>query len=280
MGFLRVVEVFPPLFPSGPKEGAIRLESSIERFVEDVRAVRHLADVFLVADVKNPAMLKLSSMEAAYILQDRLRVKAAPVLVTRDVNRMQFLSSVLTGISLEFNSMMIAWGDDYPASAGASNVRDFPSLADALRLAGKVRARARAPVKFYAPVDIEGLAKESGASLAKERLRSGAEYLLAQPPTTDPEETFERQASLVRRAGIKAEVLLNVFPFRDQRDVNDCERYFGWKLPPRLRREASKGESALTSMGRDVVRRLRDEGFPGVYVTTRGRPSVAEKLLS
>ena len=280
MAFLRVVEVFPPLFPASKSRDAhFDVEGKVELFVEGVRSIRGLGDVFLVANVKNPKLLKLSTLEASLILQERLGVETAPVIVARDFNRPQFLSTVLSGISFGLRSMMIAWGDRYPASVRATNVRDFSTLGEAIRQASQVARRARAPTRFFAPVDVGRLAHPEGVALAKQRLRAGAEYLLAQPPTTDAEGTFDRHSSALAAAGLKDKVLLNVFPFRSEKDARECEKYFGWKLPESAHRAAAKGESSLVEMERRVVQRLREEKFPGVYLTTRGLPSIAEKLL-
>jgi hypothetical protein len=74
-------------------------------------------------------------------------------------------------------------------------------------------------------------------------------------------------------------ILLNVFPFRDERDVAECERNFGWRLSKKLHRTAAAGGDSLVRSEREVVRRLREEGYPGVYLSTRGAPSIASKLL-
>jgi hypothetical protein len=84
----------------------------------------------------------------------------------------------------------------------------------------------------------------------------------------------------LEKAGLKDKVLLNVFPFKDEADVISCEKYFGWKLPASLRKAAASGEGKLLEMERKVIQRLKDEKFPGVYLTTRGVPGNAEKLLS
>lgn len=256
------------------------MEEKIERFVRGANSVRDLADLFLVADVKNPDLLKLSTIEASLMLQERLGVEAAPVIVVRDSNRLRFLSSVLTGISLGLKSMMLVWGDRYPAAAGTSNVRDFASLGEAIRQAATIRKRARVPTRFFAPVDLGMLGEAKGVGLARERLESGADLLLAQPPTTDPEATFDRHVSLLEEAGLKDRVLLNVFPFKGAKDVRDSERYFGWSLPRSLHDAARRGEPSLLEMEREVIRRTRSEGLPGVYVATRGVPSVARRLLA
>jgi 5,10-methylenetetrahydrofolate reductase len=281
MAFLKVVEVFPPSFPvHAAGEAPINTEERLERFVEEVRSMQKLADIILVADVKDPRLLKVSSIEAATILRRRLGVNAAPVLVVRDSNRLRFLSCVLTTISLELETMTIVWGDAYPPTARSSNVRDFPSLTDAIAEASTIRRRSRASTLFLAPVDMEGLAQPRGVALARGRLKAGADYLLAQPPTTDAQETFDRHAGLLRSLGLKESVLLNLFPFRDKEDVEQCEKYFGWKLPASLRRAASEGKNSLQTREREVVQRLRDENFPGIYLNTRGEPGVAERLLS
>jgi 5,10-methylenetetrahydrofolate reductase len=281
VAFLRVVEVFPPLFPASGAPGQnLPLEAKTELTVEGVRSVREYSDLFLVADVKSQKRLGVSTIETSARLQDRLGVEAAPVIVTRDMNRPKFLSSFLTAVSLGLKSVMFAWGDDYPPGSGITNVRDFGTLAEAIKMASLLRRRARAHVRFFAPVDLDSLDRPEGASVARGRLRAGAELLLAQPPTTDDGGAFERHMSLVRRAGLEGRVIFNVFPFRDEEDVRGCESKFGWRLPRELHRIAKKGEPALLGAERGVVRRARREGFPGVYITTRGTPGIASKLLS
>jgi len=280
MGFLRVVEVFPPLSPSSRKrEDRIDFEHLLDRFLDDAGSVRAYADVLLVADVKNTKLLKFSTLEAAALLKDRLRLEVAPVLVARDFNRPQFLSSVLTGLSLELDYLMFAWGDDYPAATGATNVRDFHSLAEVIGEAAILRKRARAATKFLAPINVERLSKHGEGARARARLRAGAEYLLAQPPTADSE-SLGRHEELLLESRLRDRVLLNVFPFRDLKDVKECEAYFGWRLSKGLHDAAEKGEIALFEAEKGVVMALRDQGFPGVYLNTRGTPAMAERLLS
>ena len=277
---MRLVEVLPPLFRAGGPRSHLGLAAALERFTEEVVGIREVADVVLVANVKDDRTLKIDSVQAAAMLKEGFRLDAAPVVVVRDQNRTQFLSTVLTVISLGLSSMMIAWGDDYPASAGVTNVRDFSDLAKALREASLIRSRCRATTRLLAPVDIESLAYPKGVALAKERLRVGADLLLAQPPTTDPEETFDRHASLLESAGLRGKVLPGVFHFKDEADVRRYERMFGWRLPKSLHESAAGGEKKLIDLERKVVRRLRSEGYPGVYLSTRGTPAAAGAVLS
>jgi hypothetical protein len=279
MGFLRVVEIFPPLFPSGSGEDRIHLDRGIKRFIEQAQDARRFADVLLIADIKNPKLVELSPLEAAAILKERARLEAAPVLVVRGLDRRRFLSSVLRGLSLELGYLMLAWGDDLPARGPSSNVRGFSSLAQAISQASLLRQRAKVPAKFLAPVNVELLASPGEVARARARLRAQAEYLLAQPPTTDPE-TLDRHAKLLREAGLEDRVLLNVFPFKDSEDARECEAYFGWRLPKSLHDTAQRGPRALFKAEREVVTAIRSLGFPGVYLNTRGTPTVAERLLS
>ena len=281
MAFIRVVEVFPPLFPPHPLSGEkIPVQEGVGRFMEEARIIGKVADMILIADVKNPKVLEVSPLEAAIMLRERLGIDAAPVIVLRDVNRRRFLSSVLTGISMGLKSMAIVWGDRRPSSAGSSNVRDYSSLAGALKQASLLRKRARSNIMFLAPVDIRRLAHPEGVAMAKERLRAGASFLLAQPPTGDAYATFNRHIELLEAAGLREHVLLNVFPFRDGNDVKECERNFGWRLPRSVHTGAARGPSALFEMERKVVERLREEGLPGVYLNARGNPGTVKKLLA
>jgi len=281
MAFLRVVEVFPPLFPAhSPGGESLPVEEGVGRFMEEARIIDKVADMILIADLKNPKLLEVSPLEAAIMLRERLGIDAAPVIVLRDINRRKFLSSVLTGISMGLKSMAIVWGDRFPSGAGSSNVRDFSSLAGALKQASLLRRKARSNITFFVPVDIRRLAHPDGLAMAKERLKAGADYLLAQPPTGDADATFNRHIELLEAAALKGRVLLNVFPFRHAEDVKECERYFGWRLPKSVHVAAARGPSALFEMERKVVERLREEGLPGVYLNARGNPGTAEKLLA
>ena len=275
-----MIEVFPPIFAAA-SEGRrdLRVESSVESFVADVRAIRGYADVILVASLKRPGLLKLPTIDASILLREKLGVDAAPVIVVRDQDRLRFLSTVVTGLSGGLKSMMIVWGDSdwrrrVPSQLG------FPGLSGALKEASQVRDRARSQCRFLAPVDLRRLFTSRGVSLAKERLDAGAGLLLAQPPTTDPAETFDSHANLIEKSGLEGKVLPNVFPFKDSQDVSECEKYFGWRLPKKLHEAAHEGESSLLGIEREVVRRLRSEHFPGVYVSTRGTPALARDILA
>jgi 5,10-methylenetetrahydrofolate reductase len=276
--FHRVVEIFPPRFPKSATR--LDIEEKVDRFIEQARSVRDYADTVLIADVKNPKYLKLSSLEAALLLHDRTRVEAAPVLVLRGMSREKLLSDVMTGVSLGLRAMMLAWGDDYPASVKSSNVRDYATLAGAISDAAGIRRKTRSPTLLFAPVDMRQLGTPGGASMAEGRLKSGADYLLAQPPTTDPGDTFDQHLAALDSAGLRDRVFLNVFPFRGSRDVRDCEKYFGWKLPRQLHRDAEDGEAELIQIERRVVERMREENLPGIYLNTRGNPGIAGTLLS
>ena len=273
--------MFPPLLPvlHPPTEDAGTFHGSM-LLHKELESIKSSADVVLVANVKSPGLLKTDTVHAAIEIQEKLHRPTAAAVVVRDQNRAQFDTAVFTAASAGLDSLFLAWGDDYPPSSGITNVRDFSSLADAIRRASVIRSKARAKTRIFAPVDVGSLAKPKGVALAKGRLRAGADLLLAQPPTTDPAETFDAHASLVGKAGLKDKVLLSVFPFRDLNDIKRYEELFGWKLPNRIHQEASKGETRLDQLARGVVQRLGTEAFPGVYLVARGNPGIASHLLA
>ncbi|MDG6964741.1 MAG: methylenetetrahydrofolate reductase [Nitrososphaerota archaeon] len=281
MAFLRVVEVLPPRFPmSGSGRDRLDLKGEVERFVAEVRMVGRFADVVLVANMKNPHLLKMDTVQAALVAQHRTGVEAAPVLVVRDQVRAQFLSSLVAAFSSGLRSVMIAWGDDFPASGRGTGPGGFTDLAEAIREASVLRARSRSGVRLLAPVDLRRLGAGGGSAMAAGRLKAGADLFLAQPPTTDPHTTFDRHSSAIRRAGLEGKVLPGVFPFKDAADLALYEKMFGWKLSEELHAAASGGGEALFALTRAVVERVSRGGFPGVYVSTRGVPSMAERLLT
>jgi hypothetical protein len=275
--FLRVVEVFQPLFPSGSRRH-IGLDANLAEFVREVGAIKGLCDLVLVGDHKGPGFLKFSAVQAAALLEGRAGVRSAPVIVARDANRLQLRSSILTAVGLGIRDIMLAWGDRYPAG-GPANVYDYPSLAALISDAREIAEDAGEKVRLLAPVDLRSLGSPRGAAMAHARLRAGAELLLAQPPTTDSGRTLEAHGRLLVASGLKGRVLLNVFPFRGRDDLASCERFFGWSLPDEVHRAAGAGEEALTEEARRVTAGLRGRGYPGVYASTRGDPRVARRLL-
>ena len=278
MGFLRVVEVFPPLIASSKDAPRVR-RNVLEEWLSSMEGLQGHADLVMVANLKDPEFIKMDTVEASILLKERLGVETAPVLVVRDVNRPQLLSSVFTCLTMGVGACMVAWGDDYPKWSGFENVRDFSNLSSAIKASRRVASRTKSPLRLFAPINLADLGGKE-TRRAKRRLKAGAELLLAQPPTTDAGDAFNNHSSTVARAGLDGRVVLSVFPFRDKDDIDDCKERFGWKFPKRIVNAAKSGPEALLAEERAVVRRIRDEGFPGIYLSTRGDPGWAERLLS
>jgi 5,10-methylenetetrahydrofolate reductase len=278
--FDSIVEVFPPSFSASESiEPQLGLRQKTKDFVERVRRIQHLADSILVADVKDPSKIKLSAVLSAAILRDRIGVDAIPVITARDSNKPAVISSLLSAFSLGLGGVMLVWGDRFAESEGPKNVYDFKSLSELLKLARDLARRSGTRCRFFAPVDLAALTTPKGLRLAKERISSGADLLLAQPPTTDSVSALPKHESLVEEAGLGGRVLLNVFPFRDAEDISACRRRFGWRLPSRLDSIARRGESALLSEAKRVAAEIQRRGRSGVYVTTRGKPELARFIL-
>ncbi|MDG6985265.1 MAG: methylenetetrahydrofolate reductase [Nitrososphaerota archaeon] len=278
MAFLRVIEVLPPMFVSGARDRT-SLAAKMRTFTRGVGTVSDIGDVFLVASVKRAGVLQVDPVHAASVLKTELGVDAAPVVVVRDMNRPQFLSTVLSLPSAGLRSAMLAWGDDHPDGSGASNVRDYPTLAGAISDAREALARAGSGLQVFAPVDLESLGRSAGARRARQRIVSGADFLIAQPPTTDAGPSLKRHAARVKKSGLAGRVIPSVFHFKGEEDVRRYEEMFGWKLPKPLHEAAQGGERELAKLERDVLREIRAEGFPGVCLSTRGEPGVAKALL-
>jgi 5,10-methylenetetrahydrofolate reductase len=277
LGFLRVVEVFPPILPHSSGE-RVSIKQGVERFVSGVGSVREYCDLVLVADVKDPGILKFSSVQAAALLEREAGVRAAPVIVARDSNRPRLLSDILTAYGLGLRNLMIAWGDRYRASE-PRNVYDFPDLASVISEARGIANRAGIKARILAPVNLDALGNLRGVSTARGRLKAGADLLLAQPPTTDSKSTLENHSRLLDATSLKGVVLPGVFPFTDSADVLRCEEKFGWRLPKGLHETARKGAPNLLAEAREVISALPLRGFPGVCVSTRGDPTYARRLL-
>ena len=277
--FTSIVEIFPPVFSTSVEvEPVVGVPQKTRDFVERVRRIKHLADSFLIADVMDPARMKLPTVLSASILRDRLGVDAIPVITTRDSNRTAVISSLLAAFSHGLTGVMLVWGDRYK-EGGPRNVYDFKSLSEVIGLAKSLADRSGSRCRFLAPVNLQSLKTKKGRTLAKDRLSAGADFLLAQPPTADSMSTMQAHLRLVRNAGLEGRVLLNVFPFRDGDDIDSCKVKFGWELPNRLYTIGQNGEGALLAEAKKVAKSIERSGLPGVYVTTRGRPEVARFIL-
>lgn len=279
MAFVRLVEVFAPSFEAGARQqGTFYIRREETTLVRQVRQVADSCDLLLVTAKKNPGLVELSSVRTAAMLQDRAGVRAVPAIVARDGNRRALRSAVLTSISLGLRTLFLAWGDPYTTSSGEPSAHGYPTLSSFIEDSISIARRTGVELDVLAPVRVDSLDAKRGAELARSRLAAGASLLLAQPPTAD-RATFEEHLRLLRRSSLGAKVLLHVFPFRSASDVDRCASEFGWSLPDSLRRLARRGEPALIREARRVVGRAKGEGLAGIYLSTRGRPSVARTVF-
>jgi hypothetical protein len=253
--FTTVVEIFPPNFSAETaKEPLLGLRQKTQDVVSRVRKVENLVDCFVVADMKDLGRLKLSSIYTAAMLKQEL--------------------------SYGLDSVMLVWGDRYVDGEGSANVYDYPSLSEALKEVRGLADRANISATILAPVNVATLETKKGASIAASRLESGADCLLAQPPTSDVSVAFPEHLRLLDGKKLRQNVLLNVFPFRDKADIEACRARFGWKIPEVADRLADEGgEARLIKESKMVVEKMRENHLPGVYVSTRGRPELARFIL-
>jgi 5,10-methylenetetrahydrofolate reductase len=279
--FTTIVEIFPPNFSAeASKEPLLGLRQKTQDIVARVKKVENLADCVLVADMKDIGRLKLSSIYTAAILRQELDTEVIPVIAARDGNRSALRTLFLSALSYGLDSVMLVWGDRYNEGEGSANVYDYPSLSKAIREMRELADRADVKATILAPVNLATLGTPKGDEIASSRIASGADCLLAQPPTSDLSETLPQQVRVLEEKNLKGRVLLNVFPFRDREDIEACRQRFRWNLPPALDAMAEEGgEARLLKESRSVVERMRAEGLPGVYVSTRGKPELARYML-
>ncbi|HVB94994.1 MAG TPA: hypothetical protein VND41_00145 [Nitrososphaerales archaeon] len=279
--FTTVVEIFPPNFSAETaKEPLLGLRQKTEDVVSRVRKVENLVDCFVVADMKDLGRLKLSSIYTAAMLKQELDTEVIPVIAVRDTNRSGVRTLFLTALSYGLDSVMLVWGDRYADGEGSANVYDYPSLSEAIKEMRGLADRANINATILAPVNVATLETKKGASIAASRLESGADCLLAQPPTSDVSVAFPEHLRLLDGKKLRQNVLLNVFPFRDKADIEACRVRFGWKIPDVADRLADEGgEARLIKESKMVVEKMRENRLPGVYVSTRGRPELARFIL-
>ena len=149
--------------------------------------------------MKDMGRLKLSSIYTAAMLKQELDTEVIPVIAVRDSNRSGVRTLFLTALSYGLDSVMLVWGDRYVEGEGSANVYDYPSLSEAIREMRALADRANISATILAPVNVATLETKKGASIAASRLESGADCLLAQPPTSDVSVTLPRAPSPPRR---------------------------------------------------------------------------------
>lgn len=279
--FTTMVEIFPPNFSAEmAKEPLLGLRQKTQDIVARMKKVEHLADCILVADMKDVGRLKLSSVYAAATLKQELDIEVIPVIGARDSNRSAVRTLFLSALSYGLDSVMLVWGDKYAEGDGSSNVYDYPSLSAVVKEMRELADRANVKATILAPVNVAALGTKKGDEIALSRIKSGADCLLAQPPTTDVTETLARHEKALEEKELKNRVLLNVFPFTSKEDIDACRKRFGWDISASLDRMAVEGgEARLLKESRSVVEKMRDDRLPGVYVSTRGKPELARFIL-
>jgi 5,10-methylenetetrahydrofolate reductase len=279
--FTTVVEIFPPNFSAETsKEPLLGLRQKTQDVVSRVKKVENLVDCFVVADMKDLGRLKLSSIYTAAMLKQELDTEVIPVIAVRDANRSGVRTLFLSALSYGLDSVMLVWGDKYIDGEGSSNVYDYPSLSEAIKEMRALADRANISATILAPVNVATLETKKGAAIAASRLESGADCLLAQPPTSDASVAFPEHLRLLDGKKMRQNVLLNVFPFRDKEDIEACRVRFGWKIPDVIDRLAEEGgEARLIKESKMVVEKMRENRLPGVYVSTRGKPELARFIL-
>lgn len=279
--FTTMVEIFPPNFSAEmAKEPLLGLRQKTQDIVARMKKVEHLADCILVADMKDVGRLKLSSVYTAATLKQELDIEVIPVIGARDSNRSAVRTLFLSALSYGLDSVMLVWGDKYAEGDGSSNVYDYPSLSAVVKEMRELADRANVKATILAPVNVAALGTKKGDEIALSRIKSGADCLLAQPPTTDVTETLARHEKALEEKELKNRVLLNVFPFTSKEDIDACRKRFGWDISASLDRMAVEGgEARLLKESRSVVEKMRDDRLPGVYVSTRGKPELARFIL-
>ncbi len=278
--FTTIVEVFPPTFSvEEAKEPLLGLRQKTRDVVARVKKVENLADAILIADLKEPSRLKLSSIFTAAVLKQELGIEAIPVITARDMNKPAIRALILTSLSYGLHSMMLVWGDRFGVEDRAKNVYDYGTLSEVISEARGLANRADSKATILAPVDLSKLDSGSGLEIARARLTHGADTLLAQPPTTDTIDTLDQHLQTLDRHHLRSSVLLNVFPFRNKEDIDNCRARFGWKIPNEMDKIAEKGEASLLKAAKSVFENAREAKSHGVFVSTRGRPELARYVL-
>ena len=199
----------------------------------------------------------------------------------RDSNRSAVRTLFLSALSYGLDSVMLVWGDKYGEGEGSSNVYDYPSLSEAIKEMRELADRANVKATILAPVNVATLGTKKGDVIASSRLKSGADCLLAQPPTTGRlRQTFPQHLRILEGRSSGRTSSSTSSRSETRRTSSRAGSGSAGTSPTWRQAWPRRGERRGSSRSRSwSSRRCARDRLPGVYVSTRGKPELARFIL-
>ncbi|MDB6154308.1 MAG: bifunctional homocysteine S-methyltransferase/methylenetetrahydrofolate reductase [Chthoniobacteraceae bacterium] len=251
----------------------------LEKFYTGARALRDAgSDLITLAD-NSLAILRVSNLAIAAILQQQFQITPLVHLSCRDRNVIGLQSELLGMAALGIRHVLPLTGDpakvgDHP---GATSVYDVTSI-ELIRIIGQLNLGLNAGGKsikegtrLVVGCTFNPNAKNLDAQVQRleRKIAAGAQYVMTQPlfDTTLVEETARRTK------GLGVPLLIGVWPLLNGRQAEFLHNEVpGIVIPESVRtamrgKEGTDGRAQGMMIAKDVCRSVLDH-FPGVYLIT------------
>jgi 5,10-methylenetetrahydrofolate reductase len=284
--FVRIVEVFPPGFPS--PEGNHRpaqkydLVMRFEQLAESIARIESIADAFSIPELKEGSRIHLNSVGIASELKKKTGNDVIPTLTLRDSNVQNLLGTISFAMFAGLENILVVRGDpfvDENAKRSSKNVYELGKVSTFVRAIRAIESSISLEhsVCLLSPINLLRSEDPKYVSTIKERERSGVDVFLAEQMFEDID-TYLGRLRAVRKAGISKPIVHSIFPLKSYADALFCEEKFGWKIPSaELSKLKMDGSVYGLEMARRRYRWLLDNSpfVEGVSISTRGNPEVA-----
>ncbi|MDG6997317.1 MAG: methylenetetrahydrofolate reductase [Nitrososphaerota archaeon] len=287
--FLRIVELFPPGIPAPrliSETQKFDLSSKFERLVENITSLEPLADAFSLPELNNGDRIHLNSVAVAAELNRRTGNVVIPTLTLRDMNRQLLMGSIAFAIFAGMQNLQIVRGDPYDKEKkdNPKNVYDVKRVSDLAREIRNLESHlsVREKLCLIAPINLFKLGDSDYIEVIRHRERAGIDIFVAESLFEDVE-THLNRVSKLRRHGISAPIIHNIFPLRSYEDALTCKNKFGWRISEEeLRKLKVGGADYGIEQARKRYQGLleKKEISQGACISTRGNIEIVRQITS
>jgi homocysteine S-methyltransferase len=255
----------------------------MKRLVMTMDSFSRYADAFNVVDLRDEGRWHLGTVLTAVELKRQTGLETIPVLTLRDSNLPSLMGSVAYAVYGGIQNIALVRGDPYPSSSETPNVYQLRKVSSFVRGVRSLLTRfPQASCDVLAPISLNrGLSKAYVRTLI-ERQNAGTDLFLSDPAFGNVEKYLSK-VKQVRREGVTAPILHNIFPLRDENDILFCKSRFGWDIPAEEIDVVKDG--GIDGSLQYCRRKIEDfskvpDLVDGLYISSRGRFEYFQKMLT
>ncbi len=282
------MEMFPPGLPTPElmnSSQSIDLSLRFDKLAESIDKLQSRADAFSLPELKDGDRIHLNSVGIATELKRRTGNDVIPTITLRDANRQNLLGSVAYAIYAGIENILLVRGDPYSEETGnPKNVYDLKKISSLVSSVRMLEEHLSNQVRLcvITPINLTKSRELGYLKTIKQRESSGVDIFLAEQMFENIN-TYVHRIQDIRRAGIKAPIIHNIFPLKSYEDAVKCIEKFGWTISQSELRDLKSGGSSIgLEMARKRYHSLidRQDTIQGACISTRGDPETARLITS